>query len=368
MFWAAMLSNVTVFCFFASYLTAVAFEAGRAARGVAWLRWPAVAAAAAGLVAHTAFLLERAHRTNLPPLLSSTQDWLLVVAWIAAVLYLFLTAYDRRASVGVFLLPLVLLLVAVAAASSDATTSGMRTEAVGRGAFREWVLLHAALLGLGIAAVVCGLVFSLMYLVQHHRLRTKRVGPGAMKLLSLERLARWNRAAVLLGVPLLGLGFAVGFALGPFTAGRGVSLRDPVVIGSCVAWLVGIVILGRTLREDRPAGRAVAVRTLTAFGILLGTLLGLQLVTGGEGHAVGTREKAAARSDEFDAEPVGWAVPTALRREWRRDGMSAVSKRREGEAPAEPPREHSQPDAPTRLGRSLARPILKPARAARRSR
>ena len=292
---AAMLSNVTVFCFFASYATATAFEAGRAARGVAWLRWPALAAAAAGLVAHTAFLLERAHRTNLPPLLSSTQDWLLVVAWIGTVLYLFLTAYDRRASVGVFLLPLVLLLVAVAAAASDVPPRGLKRAGT-MAARDEWVLLHAALLGIGVAAVVCGLVFSLMYLVQHRRLRTKRVGPGAMKLLSLERLSRWNRAAVLLGVPLLGLGFAVGFGLSAFAEGRGgVTFSDPVVVGSCLAWIAGIAILGRTLREDRPAGRAVAVRTLTAFGILLGTLLGLQLVTGGEGHAAGTRAAAGQR-------------------------------------------------------------------------
>ena len=282
-----MLSKVTVFCFFASYLLAVAFEAVRAARGRTWLRWPAVAAASAGLVAHTAFLFERSNRTNLPPLLSSTQDWLLVVAWIGAVLYLFLTTYDRRASVGVFLLPLVLLFVAVATFASDAPSRGMREAgAAAGGAFREWVLLHAALLGLGIAAVVCGLVFSLMYLVQHRRLRTKRVGPAAMKLLSLERLARWNRMAVLLGVPLLGLGFAVGFALGPFSKGQGVPLWDPVVIGSSLAWVAGIAILGRVLRDERPAGRAVAVRTLAAFGILLSTLLGLQLVTGGEGHAV----------------------------------------------------------------------------------
>ena len=286
-----MLTNVTVFCFFASYLLAVAFEAVRAARGVAWLRWPGVAAAAAGLVAHTAFLLERSHRTNLPPLLSSTQDWLLVVAWIGAALYLFLTVYDRRASVGVFLLPLVLLLVAVAAAASDAPSRGM--QAAGRGPLREWGLLHAALLGLGIVAVLCGLVFSLMYLVQHRRLRTKRAASGSMKLLSLERLARWNRAAVLLGVPLLGLGFAVGFALGPL-GGKpgGVSWLDPLVIGSCLAWIAGVAILGRTLRDDRPAGRAVAVRTLTAFGILLGTLLGLLLVTGGEGHAVRAGESS----------------------------------------------------------------------------
>src|SRR5690606_27068116 len=97
---AAAMSDVTVFCFFASYLLALAFEATRAARGVAWLRWPAILSAGAGLLAHTLFLWQRGRDTNLPPLLSSTQDWLLVVAWIACMLYLFVVAYDRRSGVG----------------------------------------------------------------------------------------------------------------------------------------------------------------------------------------------------------------------------------------------------------------------------
>ena len=296
-----MLANVTVFCFFASYLVALGFEGVRAGRGVTWYRWPAAAAAAAGLVAHTMFLLQRAQATNLFPLLSSTRDWLFVVAWVAAALYLLFTTWERRAAVGLFLLPLVLLLVGVGWYSQVSAARTARLPATADAQLlRGWVLLHAALLGIGIAAVVLGMVFSLMYLVQHHRLRTKRISPAAMKLLSLERLARWNRAAVLIGVPLLGLGFAVGFLLGWLAQrqGESVSFLDPVVIASSTAWVAGLVILGRVLRDNRPAGKAVALRTLLAFGILLGTLLGLQLVTGGDRHAVN-----AAQAGDLKATP-----------------------------------------------------------------
>ncbi|HEX6984280.1 MAG TPA: cytochrome c biogenesis protein CcsA [Planctomycetaceae bacterium] len=295
---------MTVFSFFASYLLALAFEAVRAARGATWLRWPAAVSAGAGLLAHTLFLLQRARDTDLPPLLSSTQDWLLVVAWVACVLYLFVVAYDRRVGIGLFALPVVLLFVTVSCFASDAPSEVVRAGRESEeGALRGWLMLHAALLGLGIAAVAAGIISSLMYLVQHRRLRHKQARPAGLTLLSLERLARWNRLSVLVAVPLLSLGMAVGFLLGHLAARQGgqVSFWDPLVVASCVAWLVMVAVLGRAIGSDQAAGRAVAVRTLLAFGFLLATLLGLQLATGGGGHAVkGWRTTDAGHARPFD--------------------------------------------------------------------
>lgn len=292
------MSGITVFCFFASYLLALAFEATRAARGLSWMRWPALASAAAGLFAHTAFLLQRSRTTNLPPLLSSTQDWLLVVAWVVCVLYLFVVAYDRRIGIGLFALPVVLLFVSAShfVSSTPAAAVRLGRATAEENALRGWLMLHASLLGLGIAAVVAGVVASLMYLVQHRRLRHKHAHPAGLKLFSLERLARWNRLSVLVAVPLLSLGLGVGFLLGYLARRQGgdVSFWDPVVVASCLAWLVMVMVLGRAVRSEEPAGKAVALRTLLAFGFLLTTLLGLQLVTGGGGHAVKSWQTSAA--------------------------------------------------------------------------
>jgi ABC-type transport system involved in cytochrome c biogenesis permease subunit len=171
-------------------------------------------------------------------------------------------------------------------------------------------VLHASLLSLGIAAVVAGIVLSLMYLVQHRRLRQKNSRPGGLKLFSLERLDRWNRLAILAAVPLLSLGLGVGFLLGFLARRQGerVSFWDPVVVASCVAWLVMVAVLGRAIRYEEPAGKAVAVRTLLAFGFLLTTLLGLQLVTGGGGHAVkGGRTAATGGRPGSDLPSTGGA-------------------------------------------------------------
>lgn len=283
------MSNVTVFCFFASYLLALAFEVLRAVRGLPRLRWLALPAAGAGLLAHTIFLWERGRAMNMPPLLSSTRDWLLVVAWVICVLYLFLVIYDRKIGVGLFALPLILLFVSVSYFASDTPATVVREgRTAEEHALRGWLMLHATLLGLGIAGVVVGVVSSLMYLVQHRRLRHKQARPAGLKLISLERLERWNRLSVLIAVPLLSLGLGAGFLLFYLAKKHGgtVSLWDPVVIASSVAWLVMVAVLGGTMRTDHAAGKAVAVRTLLAFGLLLATMLGLQLATGGGGHAV----------------------------------------------------------------------------------
>lgn len=157
-------------------------------------------------------------------------------------------------------------------------------------------MLHATLLGLGIAAVIAGIVLSLMYLVQHRRLRDKRSRPTGLKLFSLERLSQWNRLSILVAVPLLSVGMGIGFLLFYLAPRQGerVVEWDPFIIVSSIAWIVMVGVLGRAIRFEQPAGKAIARRTLLAFGFLLTTLLGLQLATGG-GHAV--KEWRAEDSD-----------------------------------------------------------------------
>ena len=113
------MSNVTVFCFLASYVVAFGLEIVRWARQVSINRIVVLVAAAAGMVAHTIYLSNRSGQTGMPPLLSSTHDWMLVLAWLVVASYLFLTAVDRKLPLGVFLLPLVILLIVMAYFVSD---------------------------------------------------------------------------------------------------------------------------------------------------------------------------------------------------------------------------------------------------------
>jgi len=279
------LAGVTVFCFFASYALALAADWARASAWKSWARITTLLFAAAGFVAHTAFLLNRSAAANLPPLLGSSQDWLLVLAWLMVLSYLVLTTFDRELAIGLFVLPLVILMCAASWLVNDARTAGLD-------ALRGWKLLHASLLVLGMLGVLVGFVIALMYVVQQRRLKHREPAQPGMRIPSLDRLARLNRWAVLLAFPLLTLGVltGVGLAVMGEAAKANVQLEgsgllrvlfaDPVVVGHLAVWAAMAALFVWLLTSGRTAGRQVALLTLWAGGFLLVTLLGLQILTG----------------------------------------------------------------------------------------
>lgn len=273
--WAIPWAKVTVFCFLASYIVTLALEGVRLVKQTTINRLFMMVFALAGLAAHTIYLVIRSQESGLPPLLSSSHDWVLVLAWITVLFYLVLTAVDRNLLVGQFLLPVVLLLIGSAYFVSDSPNTRMD-------AVREWKMLHASLLVVGIAGVIMGIVLSMMYLFQHHRLKHKQTMKHGLKLPNLERLARMNWWAVVLAVPTLTLGMATGVGLGWYSrqGDAPISFTDPVIVGNSLAWLVMIVFFIWLLTTKRPTGKQVAWMTVWASGFLLVTLIGLQVLSG----------------------------------------------------------------------------------------
>ncbi|HLQ44178.1 MAG TPA: cytochrome c biogenesis protein CcsA [Planctomycetaceae bacterium] len=268
------LDKVSVFCFLASYTAAFGLEWTRLVRRGAIARWAGLALGLAGFVAQSAYLLVRSRgHENL--LLSSTHDWLLVLAWIVVLLYLFLTTIDRELAVGLFLLPVVLLFVGSSYFVSKQTNSLIAGS-------RGFAMLHASLLVIGIAGIIASFVLSLMYVVQHRRLKQHHAQQPGVALPSLARLARWNWWAIVVSVPLLTLGLGSGVALGLTSpkAAAAFSFADPVVIGYGVVGLVMIALFVRLLTTRRSTGKQVAALTLWAGGFLLAILIGLQVLTG----------------------------------------------------------------------------------------
>src|SRR5207245_7557195 len=107
-----MFAYIHVVCFFTSYGIALGLEISRL-----FFRMPVrllvmLGFAALGLLMHTAYLWHRAAIGSTP--LSSWHDWFLIASWVLAAAYLALSASRPQANVGLFLLPLVLALTAVA--------------------------------------------------------------------------------------------------------------------------------------------------------------------------------------------------------------------------------------------------------------
>ena len=280
------MENVSVVCFLASYLVALVLEGTRFLRRSRISRFIMVGFAGAGLLAHTVYLFYRFKATHLPPLLSSTHDWLLELAWLAVLFYLFLPLLDRELAIGVFLLPVVLLLIVSAHFVSDVPNAVVAGDAVVRErAIRAWGMLHASLLVFGMAFVILALVLGMMYVVQHSRLKHKQTLSEGLALPSLSRLARWNWWAVVVSVPLLTLGMATGVGLGLYSQ-RGpepVSFSDPVILVYGAVWSVMFGFFLWLTNTGRPTAKQVAWLTIWLFGFLLVTVVGLQVLTGGLG-------------------------------------------------------------------------------------
>ena len=282
------MSNVSVFCFLASYVVAFAFELTRLLRRSSIISVLIVVSGLAGFAAHTIYLFVESGQKDLPPLLSSTQDWVLVLAWIAILFYLFAFAIDRDLALGVFLLPLVLLLIISAYFVSAKTNFLVSTQNPEQAAIKGWAMLHAALLVFGIACVLVGFVISLMYLYQHRRLKHKQSLRAGFSLPSLAKLAKLNWWAVMAAVFLLTLGMATGIKLGIQSSDspQNVTWTDPVVVASGLAWLAMVVFVVWLVKSRHPAGRKVAILTIWAFGFLLVTLVGTLMFADsiGAGH------------------------------------------------------------------------------------
>jgi hypothetical protein len=272
-----MLSGVTVFCFFASYSVALALEVSRL-----FFRMPVrlivmVGFGAAGLIAHTAYLWQRASVGAMP--LSSWHDWYLIAAWILALAYLGLATSRPQTNVGLFLLPVVLCLTAIAwAFPQDASFSGRRAKEV-------WEIVHGVMLLLGTVTVSLGFIAGLMYLIQSWRLKAHLRPQAGLRLPSLEWLQSVNKQALVYSSGFIALGLLAGIILNAVKAGGGavkVPWTDPVILSSAVllVWLLGATIF-ELVYKPAQQGRKVAYLTIASFLFL--ALVMVILMT--SGHA-----------------------------------------------------------------------------------
>lgn len=264
--------NVNVFCFLASYSVAFGCDAWRLRARTGISRLLGLGFGAAGLVAQTMYLLLRSSQTLQPPLLSSAHDWLLVLAWLAVLTHLFVSLLDSSIASGIVVWPVVLGLVI---GSLFVVASPNHVLNYHRG----WKMLHASMLVLGTAAILCGFVLSLLYLWQHRRLKHRQMLHTGLTLPSLERLERFNRWSILVSVPLLTFGVASGLGLSAFASHSVPTLTDPVVLGGTITWLLMCALFAWLLVGKRPPGRQVAWLTAWACGFLLIMIVGLQMLT-----------------------------------------------------------------------------------------
>lgn len=262
---ASPLQGVTHACFGLSYLVAFLLEAARwLSPGARWLRPTGLAFGAAGLFAQTLYLVYH-HPSPAEPYAA-----LLLVAWVLAVFSLYGTVHHARQAWAVFVLPVVLGLVGLSLAlltvGPDADP-GVPSWLTGD---HSWGIIHGLLLVLAAVGVSVAFLASVMYLVQAHRLKTKR-NPLGVHLLSLERLETMNRRGVNGAFPFLTAGLLLGGLLLRPVHDLPVNWFSVKFLGTAGLWLVFLVLLYLRYAAHVP-GRRLALGTMVAFLLMMAVL------------------------------------------------------------------------------------------------
>lgn len=290
------ISGITITCFAASYAVALVLELTRLVFQATVRNVVMLAFAAAGWIAHTLFLIAHARADltrgmNIP--WSNWQDFCLLAAWVLAGAYLGLSLRRPGISVGVFLLPLVLILIGVGWWFSDSAPFPAHEAA------NYWRWIHGLALLFGIAGVTLGFATGVMHLIQSYRLKHKLPPNPRFRLPSLEWLQRFNREALFISAVSLAIGLIAGIVMNAKSSG-GIAWSHPVVISSGVLflWLVTVLVF-ETFYKSAREGRKVAYLTVASF-VFLGLVLYFVLFFG---HA--ESKEAASRRVEANVEVAG---------------------------------------------------------------
>ena len=134
------------------------------------------------------------------------------------------------------------------------------------------VLLSSAGLGLlGISGLA-----GIFYLLEHRRLKRKRLGGGGVRLPSLEALDRVNVSALVVGFPLLSLGLITG-SVWLYGASGQLWVWSPHAIWTLVGW--GIYA-GMSLARfaGHQGARQAAAAAVGGFAFLLFAVIGVEVL------------------------------------------------------------------------------------------
>jgi cytochrome c-type biogenesis protein CcsB len=198
------------------------------------------------------------------------------LAWLTALAGLILIVRFEMPVVGTFVAPMVF--IGLGAATLTMRAQRLTVPATLRSA---WLPIHVTLAFLGYALLVLAAGVSLVYLVYERRLKAKRLsldyGGSAP---SLEKLDRVNYHLLGWGFLMLTLAIVSGAIWADATWGHFWSW-EPQESWSLVIWLLYAALL-----ESRLAigwrGRRAAALTIILFSVLVGSFLGVSLVTPGK--------------------------------------------------------------------------------------
>lgn len=164
-------------------------------------------------------------------------------------------------SLGLILAPVVAVVLVLAMSFGIEPTG---SELAFRG---KWLLLHISLSFIGYVGWVVAAAAALVYLLQFHELKQKRLGAVFEFFPPLQTLDRLSEWALVTGFASLTLGISLGWAWTIRFEG-GFRWSDPKVIWAVVTWFALLMALWARFSGGRTS-RQAAVWNVAGFGVVL---------------------------------------------------------------------------------------------------
>ena len=215
----------------------------------------ALHAASLGMVFHFVSLVELFLSDHL--LWTSVHNAESLLAFLSMAFFMIVYAVYHTTSPGVVVFPVVFFLTFVAALDEQPVLQMSFIQHKG------WLIAHIILIFTGYAALVLSFGASLLYLLQEHRLKSKKPSSLISFLPALEVIDQIGYRSLLLGFPFMTLGLITGSIVAMSAYGH-IDFSDPKIL---LSLLLGVVymIMVVTRWNSGWRGRRAAVLATCAF-------------------------------------------------------------------------------------------------------
>ncbi len=227
---------------------------------------------AAGFFCHCLFTLFRYLEAGYTPITNLHESLSFFSLTIVGVFIGFQHRY-HAAILGSFVTPLALL-VMLASATFPAAIMPLNPALKSK-----WLGIHTVTAFAGYAAFAIAFCAGVMYLLQEHFLKKKKLGALYRRLPSLEILDDINYRCLTIGFPLLTIAIITG-AIWAESAWGSYWSWDPKETWSLITWFVYAALLHGRLTTGWRGSRA-AILAIIGFCVLLFTFLGVNLLLPG---------------------------------------------------------------------------------------
>jgi ABC-type transport system involved in cytochrome c biogenesis permease subunit len=227
-----------------------------------------------GLLLHAAALAVQAWQLHRLPV-ADVRSALSFFAFLATLAFFGVYLRYRITSLGIFMLPLVLVLTLISALHPVRSFESA--------AFRGgWLLVHTASVLVGYVGFLLAFVAAIMYLIQEHALKSKHPHAFYYRLPSLEVSDELYYRSLLVGFPFLTLGILMGFVWASRNW-KGPWELDPKILASLFTWLIYLVLFSTRLGGNW-GGRRSAYAAIFGFAAVMLTFLGVSFLSSQHGY------------------------------------------------------------------------------------